>query len=80
MGGPQFLAQVRLIESGEKDIPPGLLLLFHCQNKIGQCDSWSSKSGVFPEPLGPITPIVAGASTRKSAESENVVRRGQPGA
>lgn len=44
-GPMQFVAQVRLIESGEKDIPPGLLLLFHCQNKPGQCDSWSPTSG-----------------------------------
>jgi uncharacterized protein YwqG len=44
-GPMQFLAQVRLVEVAEKGVPPGLLLLFQCQNKPGQCDEWDAMSG-----------------------------------
>ena len=35
----------------------------------------NSNSVVFPEPFGPITPTIVGASTTKSASSENVTLR-----
>jgi hypothetical protein len=39
----------------------------------------SSNSVVLPDPFGPITPTIAGASTTKSASSENVtVGRSSP--
>ena len=43
-------------------------------------DGWllpvmSSKSVVLPEPFGPITPTISGASTTKSASRENVTSR-----
>lgn len=44
-GPMQFIAQVRLVECAEKGVPPGLLLLFHCQNKPGSCDEWDASSG-----------------------------------
>lgn len=44
-GPMQFLAQVRLIEVGEQGVPPGLLLLFHCQNHPGECEEWDANGG-----------------------------------
>lgn len=44
-GAMQFIAQVRLIEVNEKGVPPGLLLLFHCQNRPSECDEWDAESG-----------------------------------
>jgi uncharacterized protein YwqG len=44
-GPMQFLAQVRLVDVGEPGVPPGLLLLFHCRNKPGQCNEWDPTSG-----------------------------------
>lgn len=45
-GAMQFIAQVRLIEVEEKGVPPGLLLLFHCQNRPGgECEEWDPDGG-----------------------------------
>jgi hypothetical protein len=40
----------------------------------------SSNSVVLPEPFGPSSPIVRGASTSKTASSLNVTSPDQPGA
>lgn len=41
----QFLAQLRLFETGGAGLPDRLLLIFMCQNRPGMCDDWSATSG-----------------------------------
>lgn len=44
-GAMQFVAQVRLTDVGERGVPPGLLLLFHCRNDPDGCQAWDAEAG-----------------------------------